>query len=159
MKVILLEDIEKLGKKFEVVEVADGYARNFLIPKNLAEPATKETRERLKVLKEAEVKRAEEELAKIQELATKLDGQEIEIKAKLKEDGGLFGSINAASIAEALAKQGLYIKKSWVKLEKPIKEVGEYDVVLELEHGLEAKIKVIVGEEKEEVESKNASSR
>lgn len=154
MRVILLQDIEKVGKKFEVVEVADGYARNFLIPKKLAEPVTKESLARVKIFKEEEAKKAEEELAKIQELATALDDQEIEIKEKVKEDGQLFGSINEANIIQALAEQGLNIKKKWIKLERPIKEIGEYDILLELEHGLEAKIKLIVTEEADKSEEK-----
>lgn len=149
MKVILLKDIEKIGKKFEVVEVADGHARNFLIPKKLAEPASKEALEKVRVLREAEQKQAEQELVNIQGMASKLDGQEIEIKAKVKEDGELFGSVGIPTIVEELAKQGIVVDKKWIKLVEPIKEVGEYEVPFELEHGLEVKVRVIVAEEKE----------
>lgn len=147
MRVILLKDVEKLGKQYEVKEVADGYARNFLFPKGLAEPATESALKDLEIKKAALELVAEADLKKTEEIVAALDGQEIEIVAKIGEDGKLFGSITPLKIIKVLEAKGFEVKKNQVKLDKPIKEAGEYDVSLELPHGLEAKIKVIVTEE------------
>ncbi|MDI6602867.1 MAG: 50S ribosomal protein L9, partial [Patescibacteria group bacterium] len=148
MRVILLQDIEKLGKKYEIKEVKAGYARNFLIPKGLAKPATKEALKWLESQKEIEEKKAEEELKKIQEIATIVDGQEITIPVKVGEEGQLFESITAQKISERLKEMGFEIKKSQVDLAKPIKELGEFPVKIKFEHNLEAEIKVIIIEER-----------
>jgi len=148
MKVILLEDIEKLGKKYEVKHAADGYARNFLIPKNLVKPATEENLKWLEIQKEIETKKAEEELKKIQEIASAIDGQELVIPVKIGEDGQLFESINAQKILEKLKEIGFEVKKTQIDLVEPIKEMGEFPVKIHLEHNLEAEIKVIITEEK-----------
>lgn len=147
MKVILLQDIEKLGKKDEVKEVADGYARNFLLVRKLAIPATKEALKELEFRKELAAKKAEEELKEVQEIAKNLDGLEIEIPVKIDESGQAYGSLTIPKISKILKEKGFNITRSQIKLEKPIKEVGEYDLTVELPHGLEAKIKVIVIEE------------
>ena len=147
MKVILLEDVENVGKKFEVKEVADGYARNFLFPKDLAKPATDGALKQLKTEKETAAKMAELELAITQETVAAIDGQEIEILAKVDDKGKLYGSITPLKIANVLKNKGFEIKKSQIKLPESIKKAGEYDVVLELNHGLEAKIKIIITEQ------------
>lgn len=152
MKIILLEDVEKLGKKDEVKEVANGYARNFLIPKNLAVAATKTELKKLEQRKELAAKQAEEELKTIQETATQLDGLDLEIPVRVDENKKLFGTITAAKIAEELKKKGFELKKNQIKLEKPIKELGDYETAIELPHNLEVKIKVIVVEEKKNSE-------
>jgi large subunit ribosomal protein L9 len=144
MKVILLKDIEKLGKKYEVKTVSDGYARNFLIPRGLAKPATKELIKWAEKQRELEEKRAEEELKKIQKLASQLDGQEIEFVVKMGKEGQLFESINQIKIAKKLKEMGFEIKKNQVVLDEPIKEVGEFPVKIALDQGLEAEIRVIV---------------
>ena len=148
MKIILLQDIDNLGKKYEIKEVADGYARNFLIPKGLAKPATKENLKWLESQKEIEVKKAEEELKKVQEVATNIDGQEIIILVKVGAEGQLFESITSQKIYEKLKELGFEIKKSQIDLPEPIKELGEFPVKIKLEHNLEAEIKIIVVEEK-----------
>ena len=144
MKVVLLEDVEKLGKKFEVKEVADGYARNYLIPKGLAKPATKEVLEWAKIQKEIEEKKAEEELKKVQEMASKIDGQEVVIPVKVGEEGQLYESVGIQKIWEELKRLGFGLKKTQIELEKPIKELGEFPVKIKFDHNLEAEIKVIV---------------
>ena len=148
MRIILLQDVENLGKKYEVKEVADGYARNFLIPKGLAKPATKENLKWLETQKEIEVKKAEEELKKVEAVATNIDGQEIIIPVKIGEEGQLFESITSQKIYEKLKELGFEIKKSQIDLPEPIKELGEYPVKIKFEHNLEAEIKIIVVEEK-----------
>ena len=148
MRIILLQNVEKLGKKYDIKEVADGYARNFLIPKGLVKPATKENLKWLETQKEIEVKKAEEELKKVEAVATNIDGQEIIIPVKIGEEGQLFESITSQKIYEKLKELGFEIKKSQIDLTEPIKELGEYPVKIKFEHNLEAEIKIIVVEEK-----------
>ena len=148
MRVILLQDIEKLGKKYDVKEVADGYARNFLIPQGLAKIATKENLKWLETQKEIEVKKAEEELKKVQKTASTIDGQEIIIPVKVGEEGQLFESITSQKIAEKLKELGFDIKKTQIDLIEPIKELGEFPVKIKFEHNLEAEIRIIIVEEK-----------
>jgi large subunit ribosomal protein L9 len=152
MKVILLKDVEKLGTKGDIKEVADGYARNFLIPEKLAVLASKSEIAKLEEQKEIETRQAEEELARYQETATQMDGLELEIPVKIDEDGKLFGAVNANQISEKLQEKGFEIKKGQVKLEEPIKEIGEHEVIVELPHNLEARVKVIVIKEVKEKE-------
>lgn len=148
MRVILLHDVEKVGKKYDIKEVADGYARNFLISKGLAKPATKENLIWLEKQKEIEAKKIEKELKKAQEKASAIDGQEIIISVKVGEEGQLFESITSQKIYEKLKELGFEIKKNQINLPKPIKELGEFPVKIKFEHNLEAEIKVIIIEEK-----------
>jgi len=147
MRVILLEDLENLGKKYDVKEVKDGYARNFLIPTGLAKPATEEALIWLETQKEIEAKKAEEELKKIQEIASAVDDQEIIIPVKVGEQDQLFESLTSQKISEKLKELGFDIKKSQIDLVEPIKELGEFPVKIKFEHNLEAEIKVIVTKE------------
>jgi len=147
MRVILLRDIDKLGKKYDVKEVADGYARNFLIPKGLVKPATAEALVWLETQKEIEAKKAEEDLKKIQEIASAIDDQEIIIPVKVGEQDELFESITAQRIAEKLKELGFDVKKTQIELVEPIKELGEFPVKIKFEHNLEAEIKIIVTKE------------
>jgi large subunit ribosomal protein L9 len=145
MKVILTKDVAKIGKKFEIKEVADGYARNFLFANNLAKPATEAALKQLEVEKEMLAKQAEADLKIEEDLISQLDGQEIEIIAKADETGKLYGSITAVKLVKVLKEKGFDVKKEQIKLIEPIKEVGEYDdIMIELSHGLEAKIRVII---------------
>lgn len=148
MKVILLQDVEKIGKQFEVKEVADGHARNFLFPKNLAKPATTDTLKWLETQKEVLAKKAEEELKKVQSVASSLDGLEVVIPVKVGEDQQLFESINSQKISEKLKELGFEIKKTQLDLLEPLKELGEFPIKIRFEHNLETEIKVIVTEEK-----------
>ena len=148
MRVILLQDVEKLGKKLEVKEVKNGYAMNFLFPKNLAKPATKEALKWLETQKEIGEKKAEEALKKTQEVASTVDGQEIIIPVKIGEEGQLFESITSQKIIEKLKELGFEIKKNQIDLPEPIKELGEFPIKIKFEHNLEGEIKVIVTEEK-----------
>lgn len=143
MKVVLLKDVEKLGKEGEIKEVAEGYARNFLIPQNFAKLATNQAILDVETAKAKKIKSDQLELEETQKVAEQLDGRELFIKVKEK-DGLLFGSVNEKTIAKTLADEGLQIQASNIKLEEPIKEVGDYDVNVNLDHGLEASIKVIL---------------
>jgi len=144
MKVILLQDIEGLGKKYEVKEVKDGHARNLLIPEKLAKAATKQALKWLADQKEVIEKEIEEDLKKAQALASQLDGLELNIAVKVGDEGQLFESINVQKIVEKLKEMGFEVKKSQVKLTDPIKELGEFPINISLDHNLEAEIKVII---------------
>ena len=144
MKVILLKDVENVGKKYEVKSVSDGYARNFLFPKQLAKPATPEALKWLDMQKEIQRQKAEEDLKEVEAKASTIDGMELVIEVKIGNEGQLFESIGNQKIAEKLKENGVEIKKTQILLEKPIKETGEYPVKIRFDHNLEAEIKVIV---------------
>lgn len=146
IKVILLEDIENLGKKYEIKEVKAGYAKNFLIPKKLVKLATKENMEWLERQLEREAKKAEEELKKVQEVASKIDGLELIFPVKIGEKGELFEKIGVSKILEELKEQGFHLKKNQILLEDSLKELGEFPVKIKFPHNLEAEIKVIITE-------------
>jgi len=148
MRVILLQDIENIGKQYEVKEVKDGYARNFLIPKGLAKQATKEAITWAKLQKEIAEKKAEGELKGIQELASKIDGIEAVIPVKIGEEGQLFEKITGQKISEKLKELGFEVKKGKIDLKEPIKELGEFPVKIKFDHNLEAEIRIVVTEEK-----------
>lgn len=149
MRIILLQDVKKLGKKYEIKEVKNGYARNFLIPKGFAKLATKKALDWLGIQKEKEERKAESKLKKFQEVASAVDGQEVIIPVKLGEKEQLFESVTSQKIYEKLQKAGFHIKKSQIDLSEPIKEIGEFPVKIKFEHNLEAEIKVIVVKEKQ----------
>lgn len=132
MKIILKEDVQGLGYKDDVVEVRDGYGRNFLIPTGKAVVATPSA---LKVLAENQRQRAHK-LAKIkadaEALAASLEGVALTIGAKTSATGTIFGSVNAIQIAEALEKQGHNIDRKCIELKKAVKEVGKYSATLNL---------------------------
>lgn len=151
MKVILLKNVDNIGKKFEVKEVNDGYARNYLIPNRMAKVATASELNKLEVEIKKKAEKAEMDLAQTEETVSKLDGAEVMIEMKTTDEGKLYEAVNAKKIADELKKEGHNVKKSQVLLDKPIKEAGDYDVAIEFDFGLEARIKVIItGKQKEE---------
>jgi large subunit ribosomal protein L9 len=143
MKVILLKDVKGLGKRGEVKEAADGYARNFLLPENLAQLATAENIAKLKCQTEEKTRLAVKDLLSVEKIAAKLDGQTVEIKTKANKEGRFYAAIGAAAIAKKIKDQGWEIKKEQVLLAEPIKEEGEFAVKINLNHNLEAEITVI----------------
>lgn len=151
MKVILLQNVEDVGKKYEVKEVKDGYARNFLIPQKLAKPATKQALKWLDSQKEVIATEAEEELKKAQELASNLDDLEVQITLKVGDEGQLFESVNAQKIAEKLKEMGFDVKKSQIDLANPIKQTGEFKLKINLEHNLEAEINLSILPQESEI--------
>jgi len=148
MKIILLEDVEKLGKKYEIKEVKDGYARNFLFPKGLAKQATENSLKWLAMQEETGEKKAEEELEKIEGDVVKIDGVEVLTPVKVGEKEQLFEKITSQKISEKLKGLGFNIKKDQIELEEPIEEIGEFPIKIKFEHKLEAEINVIVVEQK-----------
>lgn len=149
MKVVLLEDIENIGKKYELKEIKDGYVRNFLLPKGLVKIATPEVVEWAGIQKEVLEKRAEENLTKIQKVASEMDGLEVTILVKIGEKSQLFEKITEQKISEKLKEMGFTIKKTQIVIENPIEEVGEFPVKIKFDHNLETEITVIVIEEKQ----------
>lgn len=146
MKVVLLENIEKVGKKYDLKEVANGYARNFLIPQGLAKIADKTVIAWAKEQKEKMVQEAEKELEKSGKVAKEIDGIEVEMPVKVGDKGQLFEKINAQKISIRLKEMGYEIDKKRIELSKDIDELGEFEIKIKFEHGLEAQIKLIVSE-------------
>ncbi len=148
MKVLLLENVKGLGKAGEVKEVADGYARNYLIPKGMAVPATPENlsqAEYKKRIQEAKMKRLAEDM---QALAEALSEMTLTFKVKVGEKEKLFGSVTNAEIALALERQlGRPFDKHKIELEEPIKQLGIYSVPIRLMPGLVAHVRVVVEKE------------
>lgn len=149
MKVILLQDVEKLGKKFEVKEVADGFAKNHLFPKKIAQPATKNALIWAQTQREIAAKNEEKELIEIQKKVSAIDGREFVMKVKTGEKGQLFESVNSSKIAELLNENGIDVDKKQVDLDEPIKELGDWRVKINFPHNLEAEIKITVAAEPE----------
>jgi large subunit ribosomal protein L9 len=147
MRIILQESVEKLGSAGQVVEVADGYARNFLLPRKLALPATDANLKRLEKLRATLAKREATERESAQKLAELLAAATVSLARKAGENDQLFGSVTPADIVEALAAQGFTLDKRKVQLEEPIKLVGEYSVPVKLHHDVSATVKVIVTRE------------
>ena len=148
MKVILIKDIEKLGKKYDVKEISSGYARNYLIPKKLAVQATDKLLKWAETKREEQEKKADEKLEKISNSVSEIDGLEVEIPVKVGEEKQLFEKINQQKISEALKELGYDIKKTQIELKEPLQEIGEFPVKLKFPDSLEAEIKVIIIEEK-----------
>lgn len=143
MRVVLLQTVKNIGKAGEVKNVADGFARNFLIPQGLAEAATQGAVVKAEKLKEENEIKNQQELEEIQKIAEKIDGKEIIIRQK-SQNGKLFGSVDQKSILQELIKQEMEVGSADIELQNPIKEVGEYPVKIKFNHGIEAEIKLIV---------------
>lgn len=147
MKVILLEDVKTLGKKGEIVNVNDGYARNFILPKKLGMEATAKNMNDLKLQKANEEKVAQEILREAKELAAKLEAGKVEVSIKVGEGGRTFGSVSSKEIAAAVKEQmGYEIDKKKIQLKDAIKGLGEHGVPVKLHPKVTAELKVIVRE-------------
>ncbi len=148
MKVLLTETVDNLGSAGEVKKVADGYARNFLIPKGLAVPATGGALKQAKLRREAEARRQEQAKVEAESLARALSQVTLTFQVKAGEKDKLYGSITNADIAEAFEREtGQAIDKRKVELEEPIRELGSYDVPIKLLPDLAARVTVIVERE------------
>jgi len=147
MKVIFLKDVPK-GKKGEIKEVADGYARNFLLPKGLALLATPSAVKTAKALSEDKADREAHQHEELSKVAQDLEGKELYFKAKAGAKGRLHGAITSANIADELSRlTGFEVDKERVELEEPLHHLGSYEVAINLGTGSEAKIKVVIEEE------------
>lgn len=150
MKVVLKEPVSGLGKMGQVVDVADGYARNFLVPKGLAEVATPGVLKDWEMKKHVIEKREAQEKATAEELAASLNGKEINIEAKAGEGGRLYGSVTSKEIAAAIEEQlKAEVDKKKIEMEA-IKEIGAHPVTIKLHAGVDTTVTVNVVESKEE---------
>ncbi len=148
MKIILLEDVKALGKKGEIVDVSDGYARNCIIPKKLGVEANSKNRNDLKLQKANADKVAKEQLEAARELAGVLVTKEVILKMKSGEGGRAFGSVSSKEIAQAAKEQcGLELDKKKIQLPEPIKALGVYEVGVKLHPKVTGQLKVKVIEE------------
>jgi len=143
MKVILLQNVKSLGKAGDIKEVAEGYARNFLFVRKLAEIASESGVKKVETFKKIQAEKDQADLKKTQELAAQLESKAITIIAKARGEK-LFGSIHAKDIAKELKKESIVVPEKSIALPEPIKELGEYEVRIELDHNIEAMIMVIV---------------
>lgn len=147
MKVILLEDVKSLGKKGELVNVSDGYARNMLLPKKLGMEATAKNLNDLKLKKANDDKVAQENLVAAKDFKKELETKEVCVSIKVGEGGRTFGSVSTKEIAEAAKEQlGYDIDKKKMQLASPIKELGAVEVTIKLHPKVVAQLKVIVKE-------------
>ena len=144
MKIILLEDVDKLGKRGTVVTVKDGYGRNFLLPRNLAMPATEGNMKRVEMeAKKYKIKEAKE-TTDANQIKTDLEKLSLSISVKAGEGDVLFGSVTSADIAGLLEKQGYNIDKRKIELGEPIKRLGNYQVPVKLFKSVTAELKIEV---------------
>ena len=144
MKVILKQDVKGTGKKGDILDVSDGYAKNFLLKKGLAEQASSVAVNSLKLQKEAEERRRAEEAAAIRALAKTMDKSKVTLSIKCGENGKVFGSVTSREIAAKLAELGYDVDKKKIVLKDPIKTVGDTAVDVRLMEGVTAKIFVSV---------------
>lgn len=147
MEIILQEDIEKLGSRGEVVDVADGYARNYLLPHKLALEALPGNVKRLEKIRGGLARRTAVERDHASKQAELLNAVTVKLSRKAGETGQLFGSVTASDLAEALAAQGFEVDRRRIQLAEPIKLVGEYPVNVKLVHDVTATFQVVVARE------------
>jgi len=144
MEIILREDVDKIGARGTLVKVADGYARNFLLPKRLAVPATDANKKIVEQEREAYLRREAKDKGESEDLAKLLIGVTLTFRQKVGENNHLFGSVTAKDIADALEAQKFQVERRKVQLEEPIRTVGEHDVAVRLHRDVTTHIKVVV---------------
>ena len=144
MEVILREDIEKLGSRGQVVNVAPGYARNFLLPKRLAVAATDANKKIVEQERQAHLRREAKALGDAQDLAKMMASVSVTISQKAGDNDQLFGSVTSKDIADAIARQGYNIERRQVQLDEPIKQLGDYRVPVRLHREVTIEVPVAV---------------
>lgn len=149
MEVILKEDVAKLGSRGDVVKVADGYGRNYLLPRKLAMEATQSNRAVIEQMKAAAQRRSARDKADAEGLALQMKELTLTFRRKVGEKEHLFGSVTSSDIAEALEAQGFTVDRRKVHLDEPIKSLGEFQVSIRLHKEVTASVKVAVEAEKE----------
>ena len=147
MEVILREDIEKLGNRGEVVKVANGYARNFLIPKRLAVVATPSNKNIVEQERQSHLRKEAKQAGEAQDLAKLLNGVTVTINQKAGENDQLFGSVTSKDVADALAAKNFTIDRRKIQLDEPIKQLGEFKIPVRLHREVTAEITVVVAKE------------
>ena len=144
MEVILKEDVINLGHRGDVVKVADGYGRNFLLPRKLALQATEENKAVIEQMKNASARRSASEKVQAEELVAKLEPLTLSFTRKSGESGQLFGSVTSADIAADLASKGFEVDRRKIALNEPLKTLGDHDVAIKLHREVTAHLKVKV---------------
>ena len=149
MEVILKEDVPKLGHRGEVVKVAEGYGRNYLLPHKLAIEATAANRSVIEQMKQSAIRKSAVEKADSEALAKQLEGVALSFQRKAGEKDHLFGSVTSSDIAEALERQGFNIDRRKIQLHESLKSLGEFDVPIKLHRDVTTRIKITVEKEAE----------
>ena len=147
MEVILKEDVPKLGSRGDVVKVAEGFGRNYLLPRRLAIQATSANKKVIEQMKAAALRRSAKEKAQAEELAKQFDGVSVSFARRSGEHDQLFGSVTSSDIAEALTKKGFDVDRRKIQLHEPLKTLGEFTVPLRLHKDVTTHLKVMIEKE------------
>jgi large subunit ribosomal protein L9 len=147
MEVILKEDVPRLGSRGDLVKVAEGYGRNFLLPKKLAIEASKSNKAVIDQMKAAAVRRSAKEKAGAEELSKQFDGLSVSFQRRSGEHDQLFGSVTSVDIADALEKKGFNVDRRKVQLHEPLKTLGEFTIPVKLHKDVTAHLKVVIEKE------------
>jgi large subunit ribosomal protein L9 len=149
MEVILKEDVAKLGNRGDVVKVAEGYGRNYLLPKKLAIEATRANKAVIEQMKAAAVRKFAKDKSDAEALAKQFDGVSVSFARKVGEKDHLFGSVTSSDIASELNKQGFNVDRRKIHLDDPLKTLGEFHVPVKLHRDVTAHVKVVINKESE----------
>jgi large subunit ribosomal protein L9 len=149
MEVILKEDVPKLGNRGDVLKVAEGYGRNFLLPRKLAIEANDANKAVIEQMKSAAVRRSAKEKSEAEALAKQFEGLEVSFTRKSGENDQLFGSVTSGDIADALEKKSFHIDKRKIQVHEPLKTIGEFAVPIKLHKDVTTHLKVVIGKEAE----------
>jgi large subunit ribosomal protein L9 len=147
MEVILKEDVVKLGSRGDVVKVAEGYGRNYLLPRKLAIEATSGNKSVIEQMKAASVRRSAKEKTQAEALSKQFDGVSVSFQRRTGEHDQLFGSVTSSDIAEALAKKGFDVDRRKIQLHEPLKTLGEFAIPVKLHRDVTAHLKVLIEKE------------
>ena len=147
MEVILKEDVAKLGSRGDVVKVAEGYGRNFLLPRKLAIEATSGNKKVIEQMKAAAVRRSAKEKAQAEELSKQFDGLSVSFQRKAGEHDQLFGSVTSNDVAEALEKKGFNVDRRKIQIHEPLRTLGEFTIPIKLHKDVTTHLKVVIEKE------------
>ena len=153
MEVILKEDVNKLGHRGDVVKVADGYGRNYLLPEKLAIEANAANKAVIEQMKSSAVRKSAKEKVEAEQLSTQLDALELVFERKVGENEHLFGSVTSSDIAQQLEAKGFTVDRRKISLEEPLKTIGEYHVPVKLHREVTSHVKVTVKDDQPEAEA------
>lgn len=149
MEVILKEDVPKLGHRGDVVKVAEGYGRNYLLPRKLAIEATHGNKAVIEQMKQAAIRRSAVEKSDAEALSKQLEGVSVNFQRKAGEKDQLFGSVTSGDIADALTHKGFNIDRRKIQLHDPLKNLGEFDIPVRLHRDVTSRVKVVIEKEPE----------
>lgn len=149
MEVILKEDVPKLGHRGDVVKVAEGYGRNYLLPRKLAIEATHANKAVIEQMKQAAIRRSAVEKSDAEALSKQLEGVSVNFQRKAGEKDQLFGSVTSGDIADALTHKGFNIDRRKIQLHDPLKNLGEFDIPVRLHRDVTSRVKVVIAKEPE----------